>query len=134
VIRRLLLLSVLAQGCDGTGPDPLTVDVRAERSFGLPVPLSFVSRAPRLTLAGTIDVNEPCYDFDASLTTLRDMLVVRLRAERRPTPCTLDPARYSYTLTIDGLEPGTQALRVVYDRRGPPTYTEVAFDGAVEIR
>jgi hypothetical protein len=93
-----------------------------------------VSDAPRLTLAGTIDVNEPCYDFDASLTTLRDMLVVRLHAERRPTHCQQELARYSYTLTIDGLDPGIQALRLVYDYRGPPTYTKVAFDGAVEIQ
>ena len=134
-LLRLIFLAVLAQGCrDGTGPDSLTVDVTAERTFGLPVPLSFVSQASQLTLAGTIDVNEPCYDFNGSLVTLRDTLVVRLHADRREGHCMQELARYSYTLTISGLRAGPQPLRLLYDYKGNPTFVAVAFEGAVEIQ
>lgn len=131
----MLLLAVLVGGCgDGTEPERLTVDATAERTWGPPVPLSFVSHGSQLTLAGTIDVNEPCYDFRATLVTLRDTLVVRLLAERRPTHCQQELARYGYTLIIAGLQAGPQPLRFLYDYKGPPTYVELAFEGAVEIQ
>ena len=41
--------------------------------------------------------------------------------------------RFNYTLTIAGVEPGVQPLRLVYDRVGPPTFAEVAFEGAVVV-
>jgi hypothetical protein len=131
----LLFLVTLAAGCDGgSGPSRLTVELSTTPTQGLPVPLSFNARAPQLTIAGTIDVNEPCYDFGASLETVRDTLLVRLRAERRDTPCIQEGARFAYTLTISGLERGVQPLRVLYDYRGPPTFVQVAFEGAVDIQ
>jgi hypothetical protein len=131
----LLLLGVVVAGCDdGSGPSRPTVELSAARTWGLPVPLSFIGRAPQLTIAGTIDVNEPCYDFSASLEGARDTLVVRLHANRREGHCQQELARFAYRLTISGLKGGVQPLRVVYDHTGPPTFVEVAFEGAVDIQ
>jgi hypothetical protein len=107
--------------------------VSATRTFGNPFPPSFRVEATQLTIAGTIDLNEPCYDFAASLDHAADTLVVRLRATRQNRPCPQELARFDYTLIITGLKSGIQPLRLVYDRVGPPTFVEIAFDGAVDI-
>jgi hypothetical protein len=131
----MLLLALGAIGCsDGSGPSRPTVELSAARTWGLPVPLSFIARAPQLAIAGTIDVNEPCYDFTASLEGARETLVVRLLAARRENHCPQELARFAYTVTITGLKRGVQPLRIVYDRKGPPTFVEVAFEGAVDIQ
>jgi len=107
--------------------------VSATRTFGNPLPPSFRVEATQLTIAGTIDLNEPCYDFAASLDEAADTLVVRLHATRQNRPCPQELARFDYRLIITGLKAGVQPLRLVYDRVGPPTFVEVAFDGAVDI-
>ena len=131
----MLVLVVLAAGCDdGTAPSRPTTELTIAPTPGLPMPLTFIGRAPELTISGTIDVNEPCYDFSASLGEARNTLVVRLRADRGDGYCPQEPARFAYTLTISGLERGVQPLRVVYDYRGPPTFVQLAFEGAVDIQ
>jgi hypothetical protein len=131
----MLALIILATGCgDGSGPNRPTIELSTARMWGLPVPLSFVAQAPELIVSGTIDVNEPCYDFSASLGGVRDTLIAWLRAVRRDGHCPQELARFSYTLTISGLEHGVQPLRVMYDYRGPPTFVQVAFEGAVDIQ
>lgn len=130
----LVLLAAIAAGCDGHGPSRLNVELSTQPTNGLPVPVSFTAQAPLLTIAGTIDVNEPCYDFSAALSQARDTLLVRLRADRRNTPCQQVGARFAYTLRISGVERGVQPLRLVYDYNGPPTFVLTAFEGAVEIQ
>ena len=128
-----VLLAWFALACDGSGPSEPTIAVSAERTWGLPVPPSFRAQASQLIIAGTIDLNEPCYEFAGSLRESRDTLEVRLRASRQNRPCPQELARFSYTLTIVDLKPGVQPLRLVYDRMGPPTFVEVVFEGAVVI-
>ena len=127
------VLASLILACDGSEPNELGMDVNATRTFGNPQPPSFLAEAPQLTITGTIDLNEPCYDFDGSLEEVGDTLVVRLRATRQSRPCPQELALFNYTLTITGLKPGVQPLRLVYDRVGPPTFVEVIFRGAVDI-
>ena len=129
-----LTFAILAAACgDGPGPSELSIALNTERTRGLPIPLSFIGQVPVLTISGTIDVNEPCYNFSASLGGARDTLIVWLRADRRDGHCPQELARFKYTLTISGLDVGVQPLRLMYDRRGYPTFTEVAFQGAVDI-
>jgi hypothetical protein len=130
---RATALALLILACDGSEPNELGIDVSAVRTFGNPQPPSFLAEAPQLTIAGTIDLNEPCYDFTGSLEEVVDTLVVRLRATRQSGPCPQEPSRFDYTLTITGLRPGVQPLRLVHDRVGPPTFVEVVFRGAVDI-
>jgi hypothetical protein len=127
------LLALFLLACDGSGPSELAVTASATRTFGVPLPPLFRVEATQLIIAGTIDLNEPCYEFAASLGEAADTLVVRLRATRQNRPCHQELARFNYTLTITGLKPGVQPLRLVYDRVGPPTFVEVAFEGAVDI-
>lgn len=129
------VLALLIMACDGTGPSDLAITVGATRTFGGPLPPSFRVEGTQLIIAGTIDVNEPCYDFAGSLEEgAADTLVVRLRATRQNRPCPQVLARFNYTLTVLGLKAGVQALQLVYDRVGPPTFVEVAFEGAVDLR
>lgn len=130
-----LALIILATGCgDSSGPSRPTIELSTAQTWGLPMPLSLVAQAPDLIVSGTIDVNEPCYDFSASLGAVRDTLIAWLRADRRDGHCPQELARFAYTLTISGLEHGVQPLRVVYDYRGPPTFVQVAFEGAIDIQ
>jgi hypothetical protein len=128
-----MLLALLVLACDGSGPSEPTIAVSAKRTWGLPAPPTFRAQAPQLIIAGTIDLNEPCYEFAGSVDEARDTVVVRLHARRRNQHCPQELARFNYTLTIVGLEPGVQPLRLVYDRVGPPTFVEVAFEGAVVV-
>ena len=130
---RATALALLILACNGSGPNELGMDVNVTPNFGNPQPPSFRAEATQLTIAGTIDLNESCYDFTGSLEEVADTLVVRLRATRQSRPCPQEGARFNYTLTITGLKPGVQPLRLVYDRVGPPTFVEVVFRGAVEI-
>jgi hypothetical protein len=128
------VLALLVLACGGTGPDDLDIDVQFTQIFVNPQPPSFLSEAGQLVIGGSIDLNEGCYDFAGSLGEVADTLVVRLRATREGSHCSVEPALFGYTLTITGLEPGDQPLHLVYDRVGPPSLVEVVFRGAVEIR
>ena len=131
------VLALLVVACGSSGPDDVGIDVQVTQIFGNPhpnpQPPSFRSEAGQLIIAGSIDLNDACYDFAGSLEEVADTLVVRLRATRQDSQCSFEPALFSYTLTITGLERGVQPLRLVHDRVGPPSLVEVVFRGAVEI-
>ena len=128
------LLAILGLACDGSGPSELSLDVSATRTFGEPLPPAFLAEAPQLTITGTIQLDVPCYDFGGALEQSADTLVVRLRATRQPGTCPQEQARFNYRLLVTGLSPGVQPLRLMYDRVGPPTASQVAFEGAVEVQ
>ena len=130
-----VVVALFVLACDGSDPSQdLTIATSVTRTSGLPSPPVFRAAAPQLVIQGTIDLNEPCYEFAGSLDEAGDTLVALLHATRQSGPCPQEPARFDYTLTIIGLEPGVQPLRLVYDRVGPPTFVEVAFEGAVEVK
>ena len=131
----LLALALGAASCGGvSGPSGPTIDLTTSRSWGLPMPLTIVGDSRELTISGTIDVNDPCYDFRPFFGQAHDTLVVWIEADRRESHCPQELARFAYTYTISGLARGVQPLRVVYERLGPPTFVEVAFEGAVDIQ
>src|SRR5918999_6326219 len=118
-----LALAMGAASCgDGSGPSESTIDLTTSRSWDLPMPLTIVGDSRKLTISGTIDVNEPCYDFRAFFGQAQDTLVAWIEADRRDGHCPQELARFVYTYTISGLARGVQPLRVVYERLGPPTF------------
>jgi len=99
------------------------------------VPLIGPAPDPSITRSGSsvriswwIGTNEPCYEFAATAAASRDTLVVTVAATRREGMCLQVLAAFSYTVTVSGVTPATRALRLVYDRRGPPTYVETALE------
>ena len=90
--------------------------------------LSVDRSADTLRISWWIGTNEPCYDFAAAAAARHDTLVVTVEANRRDGFCEQVGADFSYTVTVIGVSSAQHALRVMYDRHGPPTYVETALE------
>ena len=123
-----LILCAALSGCDPLiEPQPVPVSLTTARLTGPMLPVVIMAGRDTIRINGSIGVNEPCYDFSASAATQRDTLMVTLFATRRSGFCSQVLAAFSYDLSIGPVSPGASVLRLVYDRRGPPTYRETVL-------
>jgi len=113
---------------------PTNLQITNVTFTGPPAPPLSVATAPdTVRIAGGIQMNEPCYDFEARAVTRGDTLVVDLLATRRTTACQQYIASFSFVLTVTGVDSGLTAVRLDYVRRGPPTYRQTVLEQAVQI-
>jgi len=75
-----------------------------------------------------IDVGDRCHYFRAQAEASHDTLVATVVAEQRAEACLIEGARYQYTITVTGVSPAVDVLRLVYDWPGSPPYATTALE------
>ena len=125
-IRAVAFLALAACGTP-TAPRFNTSITTVPVGSALPA-LSVTRSADTVRVSWWIGTNEPCYDIGASATASRDTLVITVAANRREGFCEQVGAAFGYTVTVTGVRSAQDALRLVYDRHGPPTYVETALE------
>lgn len=117
-----------------TAPTALPTAITAQRTFQPPRSVSVLPTREALSVTGTVTVNEPCYNFTATTLLLADTLQVTVHAQRRRNvPCQQVLAAFDYEASVKSVPSAAYTLRLIYDRVGPPTFTEVAFQNGVVI-
>lgn len=127
----LAVLAMLSCGSPTAPSFPTSVQMSAAIGPAPPVAITISNDTLRFT--GRIGVNEPCYDFRAGAKSHAGALVVVLYARRKTGHCQQVLVAFDYTLLVSGVPSGSQRIRLVYDRHGPPTYTEAVLEQVVQV-
>ncbi len=126
ILASVILAAVVA--CDAPTAPSFNASIMVAPLVG-PIPSPVVARSDdSVRVDWWIGTNEPCYEFGAEATSSRDTLIVTVIANRREGICIQVLAAFSYSITVTGVSPALHALRLVYDRRGPPTFVETALE------
>jgi len=125
------LVALGSAACDPPTAPPFEASIAAAPLNG-PAPEPVVTRlADTVRVSWWIGTNEPCYEFGAAAEASQDTLVVTVVASRLDGFCIQVLAAFAYTVTVTGVGPTLNALRLIYDRHGPPTFVETVLEAAL---